>query len=92
MSRKRLLWSALLFVVFLFGAEMCSTMSRTGANFSVWAAIAVVTIASAAGTGWLAAMPSLEVPSPQPTPQPTSVGSRQDVDDWSRYEDAWVEA
>lgn len=81
-----------MFAVFLFGAEMCATMSRTGANFSVWAAIAVVTIASAAGTGWLAAMPSLEVPSPQPMPTSTPTGSRQDVDDWSRYEDAWVEA
>ena len=88
MSRKRLLWGALLFSVFLFGAEMCATVSRTGANFSVWTTIAVVTIASAAGTGWLAAMPSREVPSPQPT----AVGSQRDVDAWSRYEDAWIEA
>ena len=88
MSRKRLLWSAIFFAVFLFGAEMCATMSRTGANFSVWATIAVLTIASAAGAGWLVAMPSSDAPSPQPTP----VGGPRAVDTWSRYEDAWIEA
>jgi hypothetical protein len=86
-----LVWGAIFFAVFLFGAEMCATISRTGAHISVWATVAVVTIAGATGTGWLAGMPEREAPSHQPTP-PAPVGSEQDVDDWSRYEDGWVEA
>ena len=92
-SRKRLLWGAIFFAVFLFGAEMCATISRTGADISVWAMVAVVTIAGATGTGWMAGMPAREAPSHQPTPTPPASSSgEQAVDDWSRYEDGWVEA
>jgi hypothetical protein len=86
-SRKRLFWGAIFFAVFLFGAEMCATISRTGADISVWAMVAVVTIAGATGTGWLAGMPSREAPSPPPP-----MSGEQDVDTWSRFEDSWVEA
>ncbi len=91
-SRKRLLWGAIFFAAFLFGAEMCATMSRTGANVMVWAMVAVVTIAGATGTGWLAAgTAGGEAPSRHPTP-PTSVIGEHVDDTWSRYEDGWVEA
>jgi len=90
-SRKRLLWGAIFFALFLFGAEMCATISRTGADISVWAMVAIVTIAGATGTGWLAEMPTREAPSQQQTP-PAAVSGEQAVDDWSRFEDGWVEA
>jgi hypothetical protein len=53
--------------------------------------VAVVTIAGATGTGWLAGMPAREAPPHQPT-RPAPVSSEQDVDVWSRFEDGWVEA
>ena len=96
MSPKRLLWGAIFFGAFLFGAEMCATMSRTGADFSVWAMVAVVTIAGATGTGWLAGMPAREAASHQPTrsttPSAPTPVTGELVDDWSRFEDGWVEA
>ena len=93
MSRRRLLWGAIFFAVFLFGAEMCATMSRTGAHVSVWAMVAIVTIAGATGTGWLAGMPTRETSSDQPTRSPAPrVNGEHDVDTWSRFEDSWVEA
>ena len=93
-SRKRLLWGAIFFAVFLFGAEMCSTISRTGADISVWAMVAVVTIAGATGTGWLAGMPAHEAPSHllTTTQPPAPVSGEQAGDNWSRFEDGWVEA
>jgi hypothetical protein len=89
-SRNRLLWGAIFFAVFLFGADMCATISRTGAHITVWAMVAVVTIAAATGAGWLAGMPAREARSPQPAP-PARVGARHDVDTWGRYEDGCVE-
>ena len=94
-SQKRLLWGAIFFAVFLFGADMCATISRTGADISVWALVAVVTIAGATGTGWLAGMPAREAPSHQmmtTTQPPAPVSGEHTVDDWSRFEDRWVEA
>jgi hypothetical protein len=89
---KRLLWGAIFFAAFLVGAEMCATMSRTGADFSVWAMVAVVTIAGATGTGWLAGTPAGEAASHQPTRATRPPGIGELVDDWSRFEDGWVEA
>ena len=94
-SRKRLLWGAIFFAVFLFGAEMCATISRTGADISVWAMVAVLTIAGATGTGWLAGMPAREASSHQTTAtmqRPEALNREQAVDNWSRFEDGWVEA
>ncbi|MGD9701104.1 MAG: hypothetical protein AB7Q42_04045 [Acidimicrobiia bacterium] len=61
-SRSRLLRGAIFFSIFLFGVEMCATMSRTGANGLLWIAAAVATLAGATGAGWLAVMPSDPAP------------------------------
>ena len=56
--------------------------------------VAVVTIAGATGTGWLAGMPAREASSisRRGSAGATSVSGEHDVDTWSRFEDGWVEA
>jgi hypothetical protein len=75
-------WRVLFFALFLVGAQMTMSFSRTGADISSWAVAMVITVTGSTVTGWLIAMPADRRPvagplrAQPPPPQHGTVRSR----------------